>query len=306
MPADANRDFRLINACVISSTIQGQDVNTAAPYYGRIGLKRPPRTIVAGDHGINACFVGETEDGGVILAFRGTLSPGDPADGETICADWCQDRDYEDETWIVDRPSGTVARGFAQAWRSLMAADLTTVLNTAINANSRYLWITGHSKGGALSVLASSIIAVSYVPMIPVSVVTFGTPMAVKENFRTDWGNVDLERITTRYEFQYDVVPDVPGFPIKGRPDSDCPCLQQDFPAKSGFRPVGQELVFRTFNPNPAIRRYETARTPAEIAAAKQFAFETRARLSPFDAAALTGAAHDPKGDYFLMMAQDL
>ncbi|HEY1632353.1 MAG TPA: hypothetical protein VGF56_13630 [Rhizomicrobium sp.] len=299
--ADSDRDYRLLNASIAASSVKKDFVDKSTKFYERIQLVGEPRAFVSGERDINACFVGETGDNGLIIAFRGTLGSEDTGDKDAICLDWTQGRDYADEPWTVgsgpatQRP-GNVARGFATALKSLWnEGGLGSYLTNLPIGRKSYIWITGHSKGGAMALLAATLTFPESLGK-PHIVVTSGQPKVLKAGFRTDLGNrVDLGAITTRYQFQYDVVPDVPDFDIPPMSDTGCQALDSPFPAVQGFIHVG-ELVFNTY-------KFEDgyAVAPADgIVAAKIEAAANLARLSPYDASAVRGGAHNPRGDYLV------
>src|SRR5438046_7635910 len=166
----------------------------------------------------------------VILAFRGT-EPGK-------IKDWATDGLAAPTAfrWFFDRAPdvGYVHSGFANSLRDSWAERIRKLLKKAGAGTRRTLWITGHSLGGALAVLAGG--ACTYDPetLLPLNgLYTFGQPRVGLHDF---CNNIGLKFGSVYYRFvnDHDVVPRVPPrafdythtgrlihFDSDGEPDAD-------------------------------------------------------------------------------------
>jgi hypothetical protein len=123
-------------------------------------------------------YVGQTETD-IVLAFRGSESP-TSIDG---LKDWL----VTNADNLLVLPEGSIGTDFAAAGvgarfhKGFMGAlaDIWSSLNSAVNAayeaKERRVWVTGHSLGGALALLAPWRLQRNFVPIH--RVVTFGAPM---------------------------------------------------------------------------------------------------------------------------------
>lgn len=166
----------------------------------------------------------------VILAFRGT-EPGK-------IKDWATDvlaAPTEFRWFFEGAPSvGFVHSGFANSLRDSWAEAIRKHIKKAGAGTRRTLWITGHSLGGALAVLAGAACAFDPLTLLPVNgLYTFGQPRVGLHDF---CANVEskLGRVYYRFVNDRDVVPRVPPrafdythagrlihFDSDGRPDAD-------------------------------------------------------------------------------------
>ena len=170
------------------------------PYYDAVGFLHPPTVFVAGEDDINACLVGTSEEG-VILAFRGTNTPATKDLKRWL--DWINDAQIE--PIAVPNMPGKVHAGFWSALDSLwvpMVAELKK--QTQANGKQLPLYITGHSKGGALSSLAAFRLATSE-GITPTGVYTFASPHPGDLTFTKQYQATIANHI--RYEFGDDIVP---------------------------------------------------------------------------------------------------
>lgn len=194
---------RLLFAC-------RQTYQDAIPTAGTpVGWLAPPRAFKSGN-GIDRVLVGRVPEG-IVVAFRGTLPPfqmGDSHPSVEVALDWLNNVD------MLSRTNGTypgrVHKGFAgsvdRLWGKIELA-IGDLLKTDPKTNR--LYVTGHSKGGALANLAAWR-ALSIKGLAgPVRVVAIAAARAGNEDFRTAieaHGGIDC----TRYETPFDVVPWVP------------------------------------------------------------------------------------------------
>jgi hypothetical protein len=100
---------------------------------------------------IEACFVGETKDG-IIISFRGTLPPF-PITTDSI-AHWISNILYA-ETVPNTYFEGEVYEGFLDALKTL-EENIEKVISILDPIKSKSLYITGHSKGGAMAPIAAA------------------------------------------------------------------------------------------------------------------------------------------------------
>jgi hypothetical protein len=178
------------------------DPEAATPYYDGVGFLKPPAAFQAGQDEINACLVGTTGDG-VLVAFRGTL----PLDGPFTLPkllDWVNDLNAEPVAG--DGLPGEVHEGFLGSLESLWGDVRDEVKNQlAPSGAAAPLFITGHSKGGAMAALAA--LRFRKQEALTAKVVTFAAPKPGDSAF-ADAYNAVMDH--TRYEFADDVVPHLP------------------------------------------------------------------------------------------------
>jgi hypothetical protein len=198
-------ECRLLCASVTTDAVtkDGPITQQPTPYFGAAQfIDDPPVGFVGGTQAINACLVGTTIDG-VVLAFRGTLSLVSPDHEQTI-RDWINDLDAE----LVrgDGLPGLVHAGFWGSLDSLWPALLVEVLQRLTKGGpNAQLYVTGHSKGGAVADLAAMrfLIERGVRPMA----YTYAAPHPGDEDFATAYGQ-HLQGI--RYEYADDIVPLLP------------------------------------------------------------------------------------------------
>jgi len=170
------------------------------PYYSAVGFLTPPVAFVAGEDDIDACLVGTT-DRGVVLSFRGTIPP-DIHDQQSLL-DWISD--LTDEPIAAPGIPGKVHAGFWQALSALwepMVKEIKQQMNA--NGQSLPLYITGHSKGGALSSLAALRLKLQE-GIVPAVVYTYASPHPGDVTFANQY-KLDIPN-HIRYEYGNDIVP---------------------------------------------------------------------------------------------------
>ncbi len=172
-------------------------------YDAGAGFVRPPSPVVRGENDVDACLVGEIDDG-VVVAFRGTL-PFDIHQVPTLL-DWLQDLDAQPIAAPEFFP-GCVHSGFFSAFTNLRQS-LVNELNSLAGKISvaKPLLITGHSKGGALAALMGWHAADSL--GIPAKVVTFAGARSGDAAFATAYDAKGIVHV--RYEYGDDIVPHLP------------------------------------------------------------------------------------------------
>jgi hypothetical protein len=205
MPAPT-LEGRLLCASGAAYAITG-DAKTLAPdpkdvYIDGAGFLQPPAVFSAGPLSIDGCLVGEIPDG-LVLAFRGTM-PLNFNDAPTV-RDWVSD--FEANPITVTGFPGAVHAGFSGAL-AVLAPSITAELQKqqANTQPGRPLFITGHSKGGAMAALAAW--SLHGTPGEAVKVVTFAAAKPGDSAFRAAYESAGIDH--TRYEYNIDIVPHLP------------------------------------------------------------------------------------------------
>jgi hypothetical protein len=179
-----------------------------------------------GHRAIDLALVGRVREG-VVVAFRGSLPPAvrSGEDGWAVLLDWLNDS----LSLCVDLAEygGGVHLGFADSmWRLWQDADGTPGVRSAVqrlldrsrvdHAARPHLFLTGHSKGGALANLAAY--RAARLPAwrdLPISVATIAAVRAGNAAFARAYA---AERIAClRYEIPSDLVPHLPPGPATPR-----------------------------------------------------------------------------------------
>jgi hypothetical protein len=159
-------------------------------------------------YGMASAFVHEV-DGGVVLAFRGSVHPFDfssPAHFWNIIRDWSSNLNFgliRHKDW-----PGRVCRGFAHCLEHQSKIIEIHKYLIERNASERGVWLTGHSLGGALAILAGWWLWARGIRVH--GVYTFGAPRV---------GNSCFAQLyhppLYRFENKHDIVPWAPfGVPI--------------------------------------------------------------------------------------------
>ena len=163
------------------------------------------RVFADGGERINAAMLERTR-GAVILAFRGTLPPGGGRSDEQILRDW--GADLRAELLKDNAVAGHVHEGFDKAVHSTLT-DVSDVLGQwqrEGQLRNKKFYITGHSKGGAMAIIAATLLFDTGYRAD--AVYTFAAPRAGDTAFETAYAARRLN--VWRYENRYDVVPHVP------------------------------------------------------------------------------------------------
>jgi triacylglycerol lipase len=133
------------------------------------------------------------EDG--VIAFRGTAH----------LRNWLTDLECDLKPWRS--PQARVHAGFLAAWRSVRHDVIDAVENFGQN---RRIWITGHSLGGALAMLAALDLKLEVFNAAQIAgCYTFGQPRAGNAAFRA-WFDAVLRERTFRVVHSDDIVARVP------------------------------------------------------------------------------------------------
>jgi hypothetical protein len=177
----------------------------SAPYYVGSGFVEPPTAIVDGPELIDACIIGRTPDG-VVVAFRGTQPIDDPTKPlKERIRDWCNDFRAE----LVTSPDlpGRLHAGFLAAVNALWKdASNEIQRQVALGKGQTTLYMTGHSKGGAMAALA----CLKWLQETGAStiVTTFAAPRAGNDDFAAAI-NKTIPNFS-RFEYGNDIVPHLP------------------------------------------------------------------------------------------------
>ncbi|HWF77502.1 MAG TPA: lipase family protein [Caulobacteraceae bacterium] len=182
----------------VSGAAPPSPAQPAPPPSTLVGWEGVPQCEVAGEDEINAVMVGETA-GEVIVAYRGTL-PFDSPDKVQMILDWIDD--IMDEQVSAPPVPGLVHQGFSGAVNELWDWTLAQV---QAKPKGKPLYVTGHSKGGAMANIAATKFAAA--GMKPY-VCTFEAARAGDPDFAT--GFAKMVTNATRFEFQDDIVPFLP------------------------------------------------------------------------------------------------
>jgi triacylglycerol lipase len=138
------------------------------------------------------------QDGAVFVSYRGT----EPLNID----DWLADVNYHQRPLVSTVP-GRVHGGFALAFEELMGATIRAVSALTTGPADR-LFVTGHSLGGALAVLAAAVLTFQEKRHVT-AVYTYGQPRVGDPAFSTAYDAV-LGSATFRYVNDFDIVPHVP------------------------------------------------------------------------------------------------
>ncbi|MFO0908282.1 MAG: lipase family protein [Isosphaeraceae bacterium] len=172
-------------------------------------------------------YVG-TNETSMVLAFRGSESP-ESLDG---FKDWL----LTNASNFLVLPEGDLGtdfvaagvgarfhRGFLQALDAIWA-PLYAEVERAMTEKERPIWVTGHSLGGALALLASWRLARKFYP--PCCIVTFGAPMIGNEAAAQAFEREFSGKIV-RYVDEFDLVPLLPRVALLANDYSHCPAEER-------------------------------------------------------------------------------
>ena len=269
-------ECRLLDASIICYSIQNQALSPSTPGYAQVGFApgTGPTVFVDGVEGINAGFVGETADGWVIVAYRGTLPPFS-GDLWAWVEDWLNDFRAGPMDWTVGNSViGQVETGFGSAvlntWGAVQAA-----LNPIDLSRKKGILVTGHSKGAGMTFPAATLLKNLY-PHLLVQVCCFAAPLTCDRTFAASYDAMGLSVFTARYQSQYDIVPFLPYEPhfalLASAEQVHCFFEEEAFdaqgrlcvPKAQAINKIGHALhdrdpVFDRFSHGPALHSLATA-----------------------------------------------
>ena len=171
----------------IGEELQKLNLDTSADRYFISDADTDTQVFIAGDNKK------------IIISFRGTEG--------TKIDDWATDARIFKETWTDNNPLGEVHKGFYRALESVWD-EITAELNL-LRTNNQSVWITGHSLGGALAVLAGATLSLQQPEKSVNGIYTFGQPRIANASFTKNYNN-KLKNITFRFVNNNDVVTRVP------------------------------------------------------------------------------------------------
>ncbi len=246
----ATLDCRLLCACACAYDITA-GTSTYTPTPGNqlqrdtVAFTSTIATVCGGTDQINACLIGQNADG-VIIAFRGTIPPSLHTPESLL--DWLTDF-FEVPTSGevgIAHVEGLVHSGFYDATRCVIAG-VAAAVKALDPAGTLPVYVTGHSKGGAMASLGAWMLSQNL--GIPVAkVVTFASPKPGDAHFQSAYQGKLPQ--TTRYENYEDIVPLLPpgavfvgwanklATMIPGAPQDLLRLFQQA--PEWGYEPVGQ------------------------------------------------------------------
>jgi hypothetical protein len=192
---------RLLFAC-------RQTYKDAPPGKGTpVGWESAPWAFTSGRDDIDHVLVGRVPEG-IVVAFRGTLAPfSDSTPAQRAARDWINNIEF----LARDNPTypGRVHAGFARSVNGLWPSIKQAIRDLIRPGVPNTLYITGHSKGGALANLAAWRALGTEGLDPPIRVFTIAAARAGNEDFRTAYHAHGGIRCL-RYEAARDVVPLVP------------------------------------------------------------------------------------------------
>jgi hypothetical protein len=203
---------------------------------------------------------------GLVLAFRGTLTPPispnrakqeihkAPANlplgiwigWMTFVMDWLNNAIATDPRTILEGDQIARHKGFDESWQSLRKyltncdsppCSIYRQLLKEIGAQGQPLFVTGHSKGGALATLAGLDLADEVPTDQKVVVYTFAAAKALSKHGAALVA--DRTKEFWRFEYDGDIVPSLP-------PDDSYPVRIFLFVKLPSFAHVGNRVFFRT------------------------------------------------------------
>jgi len=198
-------DTRLLFASRVAYTIMPQGGVSPQPP-ASYGL-RDIETFSGGIANINAALIA-TADEGLILAFRGTIPPNGKDPLQSLL-DWLNDA----EAFLVtgDGLPGKVHHGFLDTLEDLWPKVQGRIVARAQAAPGATVYVTGHSKGGAVAFLAGMWVRRALRAaglQNPVDVRTFAAARPGDSGFRHGFDAAFPQAVRT--EYADDIVPHLP------------------------------------------------------------------------------------------------
>jgi triacylglycerol lipase len=203
----ANLNCVLLNACGAAYNIApGTCTYTPDKIYSpNVPYTQGPQTACGGEGLINAATVGQCSFG-IVVAFRGTLPPSEHDPDSWL--DWLQNF-FAVPASSPSGPNklpGQVHSGFFNATTSIIQ-KVHTLVSGYNPGPTNPVYVTGHSKGGAMASMAAYILSQNLAVPNVQPLVTFASPRPGDAGFRAGFKSVLSQ---TRYENYDDLVPLVP------------------------------------------------------------------------------------------------
>lgn len=190
-------DARLLCATQCSYSI-------AQPYF-RAAAYRPATVAKRITRGMNSALIGYTYDG-ITISFRGTQN--------SSLLDWLQnaalflsDVTEENSLKIQGKVHNGFFRGTKSLWKPIKSLLKEMLQECEANGWSTNIYLTGHSKGGAMASIAAMLMVRDSDLPDPTHVVTFASARVGDSKFR-DVYNQKVNQ--TSYEAHLDLVPFLP------------------------------------------------------------------------------------------------
>lgn len=187
------------------------------PYFKQVGFAHddPPVCFATGKNGLHACLVGTLAGSGttdaaesVLIAYRGAHPPdidGIP-DVASFLEDWANN--FEAKPIHVAEVPGHVHAGFWEGVDRLWTKPFLAEVQRRLQAGpGRPLYITGHSKGGAMAHLAGMRF-VQELGIQPEGVISFAGARPGTQDFADAYREWQIP--SRRYEYGDDLVPHLP------------------------------------------------------------------------------------------------
>lgn len=213
MPQNDELTCRLLAASAVSYWIERKGGLTECPLYKSVKYASVPTILAGGDDDIDAITVGSTTDGCVIVACRGTLSGTSGEGTKQVILDWINNLEAK-QIQVPNLPDGCDAHdGFFKAVNFVRSPaeenvfDVVKAQLAAIGSGAK-LYMTGHSKGGAMSyIVAAQLIAAGNTPD---AIISFAAARPGNEDFANYVQTQMANRVIRRYEVTNDIVPHLP------------------------------------------------------------------------------------------------
>jgi len=173
-----------------------------------VGYTGAPVGVIAGE-GIDAGLVASVPEG-VIISIRGTTPPFEGAPPLKVIKDWAQNTGAL-LTAAGGHPPGFPGKihfGFYQSFSKLWT-ELQPVVKAQVTAHpKKAIFVTGHSKGGAVCPLIAWRLHKDFGDTHSIKVRTFAAPRCGDGAFALAYNAAVPDHV--RYEFDDDIVPHLP------------------------------------------------------------------------------------------------
>ncbi|WGM39516.1 lipase family protein [Caulobacter sp. NIBR1757] len=207
-------DARLLSAARNAYAIVGDGpvpaagIGAAPTSSAAVGWTAPPYGVQAGPNNDDAGLVGNIPEG-IVIAIRGTTPPGPGENPRQVITDWASD------TLALLLPAagnppgfpGDIHLGFYKSFMQLWSKLGPAVKNIVKSFPNQTLYVTGHSKGGAICPLVAWRLRQDY-PGARIVVRSFAGARVGDAVFAQAYNAALTDHI--RYEYGNDIVPHLP------------------------------------------------------------------------------------------------